>query len=202
MNMIDINEIKKYELYLAYLMPKLEKFFLEQSPYICCKEGCSHCCEKGEYPFSELEFAYIMYGSKSLTPQIINELNNNISQIKQAQKNNTTNNKFLYKCPFLINKRCVVYNFRGLICRTHGLAFFDKNNKLVVPACVDKGLNYSKVYDFEKQNLSSKKCKELGIKQEPLAHNVGLHFILDNSITNQLKINFGDSKSLIDWFED
>ncbi len=202
MKMIDINEIKKYELYLAYLMPKLEKFFQEQSPYICCKEGCSHCCEKGEYPFSELEFAYIMYGSKSLTPQIINELNNNISQIKQAQKNNTTNNKFLYKCPFLINKRCVVYNFRGLICRTHGLAFFDKNNKLVVPACVDKGLNYSNVYDFEKQNLSSKKCKELGIKQEPLAHNVGLHFILDNSITNQLKINFGDSKSLIDWFED
>lgn len=200
--MIDINEIKKYELYLAYLMPKLEKFFQEQSPYICCKEGCSHCCEKGEYPFSELEFAYIMYGSKSLTPQIINELNNNISQIKQAQKNNTTNNKFLYKCPFLINKRCVVYNFRGLICRTHGLAFFDKNNKLVVPACVDKGLNYSNVYNFEKQNLSSKKCKELGIKQEPLAHNVGLHFILDNSITNQLKINFGDSKSLIDWFED
>lgn len=200
--MIDINEIKKYELYLAYLMPKLEKFFQEQSPYICCKEGCSHCCEKGEYPFSELEFAYIMYGSKSLTPQIINELNNNISQIKQAQKNNTTNNKFLYKCPFLINKRCVVYNFRGLICRTHGLAFFDKNNKLVVPACVDKGLNYSNVYDFEKQNLSSKKCKELGIKQEPLAHNVGLHFILDNSITNQLKINFGESKSLIDWFED
>mgnify|MGYP004542264035 FL=1 len=202
MKMIDINEIKKYELYLAYLMPKLEKFFQEQSPYICCKEGCSHCCEKGEYPFSELEFAYIMYGSKSLTPQIINELNNNISQIKQAQKNNTTNNKFLYKCPFLINKRCVVYNFRGLICRTHGLAFFDKNNKLVVPACVDKGLNYSNVYNFEKQNLSSKKCKELGIKQEPLAHNVGLHFILDNSITNQLKINFGDSKSLIDWFED
>ena len=202
MKMIDINEIKKYELYLAYLMPKLEKFFQEQSPYIYCKEGCSHCCEKGEYPFSELEFAYIMYGSKSLTPQIINELNNNISQIKQAQKNNTTNNKFLYKCPFLINKRCVVYNFRGLICRTHGLAFFDKNNKLVVPACVDKGLNYSNVYDFEKQNLSSKKCKELGIKQEPLAHNVGLHFILDNSITNQLKINFGENKSLIDWFED
>lgn len=201
MKMIDINEIKKYELYLAYLMPKLEKFFQEQSPYICCKEGCSHCCEKGEYPFSELEFAYIMYGSKSLTPQIINELNYNISQIKQAQKNNTTNNKFLYKCPFLINKRCVVYNFRGLICRTHGLAFFDKNNKLVVPACVDKGLNYSNVYDFEKQNLSSKKCKELGIKQEPLAHNVGLHFILDNSITNQLKINFGESKSLINWFE-
>lgn len=200
--MIDFNEIKKYELYLAYLMPKLEKFFQEQSPYICCKEGCSHCCEKGEYPFSELEFAYIMYGSKSLDPQIINELNNNISQIKQAQKNNTTKNKFLYKCPFLINKRCVVYNFRGLICRTHGLAFFDKNNKLVVPACVDKGLNYSNVYDFEKQNLSSKKCKELGIKQEPLAHNVGLHFILDNSITNQLKINFGESKSLIDWFED
>ena len=202
MKMIDINEIKKYEVYLAYLMPKLEKFFQEQSPYICCKEGCSHCCEKGEYPFSELEFAYIMYGSKSLTPQIINELNYNISQIKQAQKNNTTNNKFLYKCPFLINKRCVVYNFRGLICRTHGLAFFDKNNKLVVPACVDKGLNYSNVYDFEKQNLSSKKCKELGIKQEPLAHNVGLHFILDNSITNQLKINFGENKSLIDWFED
>lgn len=201
MKMIDINEIKKYELYLSYLMPKLEKFFQEQSPYICCKEGCSHCCEKGEYPFSELEFAYIMYGSKSLTPQIINELNYNISQIKQAQKNNTTNNKFLYKCPFLINKRCVVYNFRGLICRTHGLAFFDKNNKLVVPACVDKGLNYSNVYDFEKQNLSSKKCKELGIKQEPLAHNVGLHFILDNSITNQLKINFGESKSLINWFE-
>ena len=201
MKMIDINEIKKYELYLAYLMPKLEKFFQEQSPYIYCKEGCSHCCEKGEYPFSELEFAYIMYGAQTLSSDTIEQLNLNISNLKQQQKINS-DKKFMYKCPFLINKRCVVYNFRGLICRTHGLAFFDKNNKLIVPACVDIGLNYSNVYDFEKQNLSSKKCKELGIKQEPLAHNIGLHFILDNSITNQLKINFGESKSLINWFED
>lgn len=197
-----IEDIKKYELYLSYLMPRLEKFFLEQSPYIFCKEGCSHCCEKGEYPFSELEFTYLMHGSRTLSTEVIEILNKNIAAIKQQKKENSIDKKFMYECPFLINKRCVLYNFRGLICRTHGLAFFDENNKLVVPACVDRGLNYSNVYDFEKQNLSSKKCIELGLTQEPLAHNVGLHFIINNSITKDLQIDFGEIKSMIDWFED
>lgn len=195
-------DIQKYEVYLLYLMPRLEKFFHEQSPYIFCQEGCSHCCEKGEYPFSELEFTYIMNGVQGLSAGIIEQLNQNIAKVKKEQKNKSTDKKFMYQCPFLINKRCVVYSYRGLVCRTHGLAFFDKNNKLVVPACVDKGLNYANVYNFEKQNISSEKCKELGIEQEPLAHNVGLHFILNNSITQNLGLEFGQTKPLIDWFED
>ena len=198
--MKDYIDIQKYETYLLYLMPKLEKFFKEQAPYIFCKEGCSCCCEKGEYPFSELEFAYLMNGTRTLSAEIIEQLNINIAKIKEQQRNYTSLDKFMYKCPFLINQRCIVYNNRGLICRTYGLAFFDKNNKLVVPACVDKGLNYSNVYDFENQNISSEKCRELDIKQEPLAHNVGLHFILDNSITQNLGLSFGEIKPMIDWF--
>ena len=32
---------------------------------------------------------------------------------------------FIYECPFLINNRCCVYSYRGIICRTFGLAYFD-----------------------------------------------------------------------------
>lgn len=197
---VSIDDIQKYELYLKFLEQKLGAFFKEQAPYIFCKEGCSHCCEKGEYPFSEIEFAYLMIGVRTLPPDVIKEIETHIDKIKEEKENYNGEKAFMYACPFLINKRCSLYNFRGIICRTHGLAFFSKENKLLVPACVDLGLNYSNVYDFENRTISDKKYVESGIGQEPLAHNVGMHFITNNTFTQNIKLDFGEIKPMLDWF--
>lgn len=198
--MVTEEEILKYEYYLTAIQKQLGVFFEEQAPYICCKEGCSHCCEKGEYPFSEIEFAYLMIGVRTLVPETVAQIEKNILDIKSERERYSGNEPFMYKCPFLINKRCSLYNYRGIICRTHGLAFFSKEQKLLVPACVDKGLNYSNVYDFEKGCISDEKYSQSGIQQEPLAHNVGLYFMVNNSLTKELKLDFGEIKPMVDWF--
>lgn len=199
---VSLEDIKKYELYLKYLEEKLGTFFKEQAPYIFCKEGCSYCCEKGEYPFTEIEFAYLMFGTRELSKEEFSEVEKNMLQIKKEKAEYTGEKPFMYKCPFLINKKCSLYNYRGIICRTHGLAFFSKENKLLVPACVDKGLNYSNVYDYEKDTISDEKYKKSGIKQEPLAHNVGMHFMTNNSFLDSIGLSFGEIKPMIDWFYD
>ena len=63
-----------YLLYIAYLNKKLAGFFEEQAPYIFCQKGCSKCCKNGEYPFSKMEFNFLMIGFSKLpeeTKQII-----------------------------------------------------------------------------------------------------------------------------------
>ena len=74
--MPDFSLKKRYEIFLYTLNKELQKMFDNQAEFIKCKEGCSYCCEKGEYPFSELEFNYLIEGYKQLdsnTKKIIKE---------------------------------------------------------------------------------------------------------------------------------
>jgi len=197
--MITIEDIQKYELYLKYLNKKLGEFFEEQAPYIFCKEGCSHCCEKGEYPMSEIEFAYLNLGSRTLPFETFVQIDKNVEKIKAERLQYSGKEKFMHECPFLINKKCALYNFRAIICRSHGLAFFSKDGKIMVPDCVHRGLNYSTVYDEKTNTITTENFKKTQNTQEPLAHNVRLGFLTSNSLTEELELNFGEIKPLIDW---
>lgn len=201
--MVKIDDLQKYKIYLMYLNKKLGEYFKEQAPYIFCKAGCSSCCEKGEYPFTEIEFAYLMLGIQNLDKKTLEIIEKNIELIS-IQKNNHDDlkktEKFLYKCPFLIDKKCSLYEYRGIICRSHGLAFFNKGEKVLVPACVDEGLNYSNVYDFENRTISSEKYKNTGIAQEPLAHNIGVNYLTKNEITQMIGLDFGEIKPMYEFF--
>ena len=198
--MVNIDDIRKYELYLQFLEKKLKSFFEEQAPYIYCKEGCSYCCEKGEYPFSEIEFAYLMMGVRTLDAATVQVIENNILELKKQKESANPDKPFMHQCPFLVNKRCSLYNFRGIICRSHGLAFFSRKGKLMVPACVDLGLNYSSVYDFDNGTISNEKYQKSGIKQEPLAHNVGVHYLTNNDFLKSIGLDFGEIKPMLYWF--
>lgn len=190
-----------YEKYLEYIDAKIQKFFKQAEPYVFCKEGCSYCCEKGQYPFSELEFNYLLFGTLGLTPEETNEIDKNIIEIKKLQKENKEE-QFLYRCPFLINKRCSVYKYRGIICRTHGLAFYGENQDFKVPGCVDYGLNYSNVVDKDQKLISLEMFEKLGIENEPLAYNLSLKFLLNSEMAKILQLNFGENKLLIDWLQE
>ena len=110
--MVNIDDIKKYKIYLEYLNKKLGEYFNEQSPYIFCKAGCSSCCEKGEYPFTEIEFAYLMIGAQTLNKDTVAKIENNIQEISDKKREHDTNNKnekFLHACPFLVDKKCSLY---------------------------------------------------------------------------------------------
>ena len=48
----------------------------------------------------------------------------NIQNILEDEKEYTGKN-FEYQCPFLINGECCVYKYRGLVCRTYGICYYD-----------------------------------------------------------------------------
>lgn len=192
--------IENYEQYLDFLTGKLNKFFEAQSPYIFCKRGCAKCCQEGEYPFSQIEFDYLIRGFTSLPKETRFEILNNIAQIKLAKKN-STEEKFLYQCPFLINNECSVYTHRGIICRSFGLIYTVAGEaKPKIPFCAYKGLNYSNVFDTETGMIPTEKYKAMNIDKEPLAYNVSYNFLTSEDFEKMFKFKFGDKKPLIDWF--
>ena len=158
-----------YADFLKELDLKLEKYFEDQRTHICCKIGCSSCCEKGDYPASQVELEYLMQGYISLdneTKKIVQE------NIKNMEKGGA--------CPFLVNKKCSIYSYRPIICRTHGLAYLCGENTVKVPYCVNEGKNFSRVY------------KDGEIMSEPVKENLDTQHILAN-------YDCGEIRNLYDW---
>ncbi len=199
-----IESLVKYSEYINLVEEKyLKKFFNIQKPYIHCKEGCAACCQVGEYPVSELELMYMIAGYKNLSKEEQERVAIKTDKIKKA-KEDFKGEKYLYECPFLINNRCSIYNYRAIICRTHGLLFFTTDNDgkthNKMPACVNDGLNYSEVYDPQTNTISPEKWEASGISVEPKAYNISREVIISQASKAGYELDFGESKALIDWF--
>lgn len=197
---MEYKRLEAYVEYLNFIQEKIDKFFIEQSPYICCKEGCSKCCESGEYPTSELEMHYLMRGFLQLPEDTRTIIRERIAVLSK-QKTEFEGKEFLYNCPFLIDNKCSVYKYRPIICRAFGLSYYGINDpKVKLPFCINEGLNYSMVYDEERKTISTELYKKTGIGQEPLSYNLSLKFLLDNESVHNLGIEFGQERNLIEWF--
>ena len=128
--------MNKYIEFLKELDIQLESYFKKQAELICCKKGCSSCCEKGDYPISELELRYIMQGYAEVDADTKLKIQKNIAKIEKGGK-----------CPFLISSVCSIYPYRPIICRVHGLAYLCKIGAVKLPHCVNDGKNFATVYD-------------------------------------------------------
>jgi len=193
--------LENYLKYLSMLSEKLERFFAKQKPYIFCKKGCSKCCENAQYPFTKIEFDYIKTGLNTLPDYLREIVENNIKNTLEQKKNNNEK-KFSYVCPFLVDHKCSVYKYRGIICRTFGLMNVDPDGGSNIPFCAYDGLNYSNVFDKEKRIISKEMFKQLGVKEEPLAFNIRYEDLIDKAFANGYGFEFGPVKPLIDWFEE
>lgn len=160
-----------YTQFLKEFDSRLKKYFDQHKDYINCKVGCSDCCEKGDYPISELELNYIMQGYIALNNETKRSIQENIKNIKKGGA-----------CPFLVNKKCSIYTYRPIICRIHGLAYLYKNNTVKLPYCVNSGKNYAKVYSNNEINI------------EPIKENLESKEILKN-------FNYGEIRNLYDWLK-
>ncbi len=194
--------LTKYVEYLYTIQKKIDGFFENQKPYIFCKEGCSACCKTGEYPFTQVEMQYLMLGFHQLPTETKLKVLAKINELKERYATANKEESFMHECPFLVDDKCSVYDFRGLICRTHGLAFYDANGKLRVPSCIHEGLNYSNVFDPEKNILCGDRWAATGIEQEPVSFNLSRKFLLNNEATKYLELDFGEEKAMIGWLVD
>ena len=198
--MLDFDELRLYKQYLNTIQSILDGFFEDQKEYICCQKGCSHCCEKGAYPYSRLEFDYLTLGFMKLEHFEQQEILKRIADLKIEYKKCENKTKFMYRCPFLNSEGCCsLYEFRGLICRTFGLLKPDKNDEIIMPFCQSLGLNYSKVYNREQRMLDEKLIEELNYKNKPKAYPLSFKNLMDENLFEDVKLNFGEIKSLIEW---
>lgn len=177
--------LKRYREFLKKFDKKLDGYFEEQCEHIKCKPGCSACCEVGEYPFSRLELEYIMSGFVELPFGIKHDIKEEIKRLKRERPK-------LYKCPFLVNNKCVVYDYRGIVCRTHGLAWFDEaEERIRLPYCVNLGLNYSKVFNRETGEV---------LLEHPIKERLRIDSILRSGEGEAYELECGEIRPLIDWF--
>lgn len=173
--------LERYEKFLAEFDKRLEKYF--KNPHIKCKKGCADCCMLGDYPFSRLEAEYLMAGFQSLHREIKDKIRDNIYRIKSE-------NPKMYQCPFLIDNLCSLYNRRGIVCRTHGLAYLS-DGKIKLPECSNNGLNYSEVYN--------KSTGEVYL-DNPIEENLRIDVVLKSPQAEKYKLESGEIRRLIDWF--
>ena len=143
--------LENYITYLNFLSQKFDKFFESQKPYICCKKGCGKCCKNAQFPYSQIEFEYLMRGTLYLDIKTKEAIVNNIKTTLEAKKI-FEGKKFLYDCPFLIDNVCAVYDYRGIVCRSFGLPTVGENGKIKAPFCCFQGLNYSNVLEVRRIN--------------------------------------------------
>ncbi len=135
-----------YKDFLATLDVELGQLFDSQKEHIRCRPGCSACCEKGDYPMSRPDMEHIMGAFMHLPAEKHTRVKANIAAVKAGRQP-------IYPCPFLLDGLCCVYEHRGIVCRTHGLAYLQPDNVVKLPQCVHDGLNYSDVFDGQTVNL-------------------------------------------------
>lgn len=186
---------ENYESFLNILMQDIEAIFEHQKDFIFCKKGCTHCCQNGEYPFTEIEFKYLLQAFKNLNQNTKDIITNNIKNLKQ-------NEQGYYSCPFLINNSCSVYQQRGLVCRTFGLLIENASGKIEGPFCGKLGLNYSNIYDKETKLLQINKIENNEFKKLPKAFKLDISNIINLSLVKDLDLEFGEQKSLLQWLEE
>lgn len=183
---------KNYESFIQDIDNALKLIFYTQKKYINCKKGCSKCCECGNYPFSQVEFAYLTQGFLNLNDEKKQIVQKNIKELLQ-QKSNFKGERFEHKCPFLINNECCVYKFRGIICRTFGICYYDdKEGYVRLPDCVFDGLNYSKYFD-PKENI-------LKIPDVPMV-NLRIDRVLNSELAKKYNIECGEIRPMLEWLE-
>ena len=157
-----------YEDFILSLDKKLHAYFLEYDQFVCCRAGCSACCEKGDYPLSNIELEYLMKGYVLLSADKKIQVQQNLKSMEKGGK-----------CPFLIEKKCSVYEYRPIVCRVHGLPYLYKDNCVKLPYCANEGKNFANNYiDGE-------------FVGQPITENLDTEFLLQNFKH--------ETKNLYDW---
>lgn len=198
--MIDFEKITVYKKYLNTLQKILDEYFEEQKEYLCCKEGCSYCCEKGTYPYTKVEIDYILLGVLKLPKEEQEIIADRILKLKEEYLKCKENDKFMHKCPFLRDDGlCSVYEYRGIICRTFGILQITEKSNIYMPFCQSLGLNYAKVYDDEKRKFDMSKVKELGYKNYPIPHLVSMKTLISENVFEGENVDFGEPKAMMEW---
>ena len=94
----------------------------EQTGFQC--RGCEdNCCRSLFYHHTFLEFFYLIKGLRSLAPDRRAAVEHRAARIcESAEKSLAGPERPRFMCPLNEDGRCLLYEFRPMICRLHGVA--------------------------------------------------------------------------------
>lgn len=190
-----------YKEYLVKLNKILDEYFQKHKLFIECRAGCSVCCKNSYFAVSELEFDLAREGLNRLSDSrkelIIQKAVRIFKERRAFLKECNDILSFSYECPFLENEVCSIYEYRPLLCRSHGLMYKDieKQNKINMPYCVNIGLNYANIWDNKTRNFSKEKLNQLGMNMPPDAFDLSYSCLMRDAGN----LEFGDVRMIIEW---
>jgi len=127
--------LKNYDNLLKRVDTHIKKVEKNYSDEIVCKKGCDTCCRfLNVFPVEAFALSAAFLG-----------MNKSCQKIVMAGLEDKTN------CPLLINNKCVLYEARPIICRTHGYPlYFEKDGETLVDFCPK---NFKGVTSFTRDAL-------------------------------------------------
>ncbi|MDA8134134.1 MAG: YkgJ family cysteine cluster protein [Desulfobacteraceae bacterium] len=119
--------VKRVDVHIA----GIQKIFPDR---IACKKGCDRCCRS--LTLFPVEAFSLSYAHGRLPEDIKAKIGLNLEKAG---------------CPLLIDRECVLYPFRPIICRTHGYPIYmEKRGRRLIDFCPD---NFKDVASFPKETL-------------------------------------------------
>ena len=164
--------LKNYTQLLKRIDAHIQRVEKEYSDKIVCKKGCDSCCRfLSLFPVEAFALSAAFLRLDKSTQDLVRDI---LAQTDLARNNQIPSDlspSNLYPsdldperpvpselekteaCPLLINKECILYEARPIICRTHGFPIYiEKDGKSLVDFCPK---NFKDVTSFSKDALLS-----------------------------------------------
>lgn len=132
-------EKERYQDLIRLLDQEFLRIKAEHGSRIRCRPGCAECCLR--FSVLPLEAAVLREAVETMAEEI------------QSLIRNQAVNQESPSCPLLVDERCSAYDFRPVICRTHGLplAYIDEELQIIeVSACP---INFDRDALFTEEDL-------------------------------------------------
>ncbi|MEW5822181.1 MAG: YkgJ family cysteine cluster protein [Cyanobacteriota bacterium] len=152
MSLSKLESIILYEELLHKINDLTTQIKQEYPDQINCKIECCECCNN-IFNISIIEGYYLQEGFDKLDQETINIVKDNALSIKE-QITFQHKDKIDLKCPLLINNKCVIYDYRPIICRTFGSPMLDEKSGQIATC----NLNFQNMRDkeYSLKTISSK----------------------------------------------
>ena len=126
---------------LKSLYAEIDNTFTKLSSYygFRCKGCTDNCCRTRFFHFTFSEYFFIVEGFRTLSSEMRQKITDRAFDVgKQPEKADREGTEVRFMCPLNIDGLCVLYEYRPMICRLHGIPheLHRPGNKVVYgPGC-------------------------------------------------------------------
>ena len=102
-----------------------------------CKGCRDNCCRSLFFHYTFLEYLYLREGYLALGPEKQDEIKNRAAAVsKNTAPAGEEDKRARPMCPLNFDERCIIYSYRPMICRLHGIAYeFQRPDKIIMTGC-------------------------------------------------------------------